>query len=129
MPTTSLPADHLDPSAVEPADDFEDDYRDDMEYDPPIPYDYRNEWAEDAEDWALEKARNLIAIHEGGPDFYENLNASVIERWLFSDNSELEDALKKQQSLDSFRANLAHFCTRMTAAGAYSQILLKEQND
>lgn len=125
MPEILRPVDILVPAEAATNDDHNDsDYDDDDDYDPPMPFNHEEPWGDAVELWALERAKMLVAIHEGEPAFYENLDASIVEQWLFDDYPKLLEALKLEQALDSFRAELANFCARMTAAGAYTQFLL-----
>ncbi|WP_144141190.1 hypothetical protein [Paraburkholderia sp. BCC1884] len=103
--------------------DTEHNLNDELDYEPPVSRNYMVEIMEDAEGWALKVAKDLICIHEGGPAFYENLDSRIIAQWLFDDFPEVVSQLGKQGTMESFRAKLTHFCTRMTAASAYAQTL------
>jgi hypothetical protein len=97
---------------------------DDTGYQPEISCARWMGWLDDAENWAMEMAKELVAVHEGEPKFYENLDPGLIEAWFFEDYPEAKPALENQGTLHSFREKLAHFCVRMAAASSFAQVLL-----
>ncbi|BEU23241.1 hypothetical protein [Paraburkholderia sp. 22B1P] len=100
----------IDSSTDVDCDDF------DCDYDPPMPYDYRRQWAADPVGWAVLYAANLIRQFERGPDFYRNLDASVIEGWVFSDYPELLQTLRSGDTLAVFRSGVVRHCRAIQAA-------------
>lgn len=98
----------------------------DYDYDPPMPYDYRQQWADNPVEWAVLYAANLIRQFECGPDFFSNLDASVIEDWVFSDYPVLLETLRSDDSLAEFRSGLSQHCRMLKGAALLAnEILLR----
>lgn len=100
----------------------------DYDYDPPMPYDYRQQWADNPVEWAVLYAANLIRQFERGPDFFINLDASVIEDWVFSDYPELLETLRSEDSLAEFRSGLSQHCRMLKGAALLAnEIVLRRK--
>jgi hypothetical protein len=106
------------------------EYRDDLDYDyePPMPYDYRQQWADNPSQWAISYAANLIRTFGTDQDFYSNLDASTIEEWVFEDYPELLETLRNDNTLEEFRSGLSQHCRMLKGAALLAnEILLRRR--
>ena len=73
---------------------------------------------------ALECAIELIDTYECGPEFYENLDAPVLEQWFMHDHPALARKLVATSSTDTFRQHLDSYCRKLAAAGDIADLFL-----
>jgi hypothetical protein len=103
------------------------DNRDDVDYDyePPIPYDFRHQWADRPVEWALSYAANQIRQFDRGLDFYRNLNPDSIETWVFDVYPELLETLRGDNAVEEFLSRLARYCRMLQAAALLANEVLQ----
>ncbi|SDJ36689.1 hypothetical protein SAMN04487926_14541 [Paraburkholderia steynii] len=94
------------------------------DYDPPLPYDYREQWAENPVEWALSYADDLIRRFECGPDFYRSLDSAIIEQWLFEDYPDLRETLSIDGAMNAFRIGLVQRCRMHQAAAMLASMFV-----
>ncbi|MEI6001983.1 hypothetical protein H3V53_34100 [Paraburkholderia bengalensis] len=117
-------AEDFDPRDADNTADVE--YGDDLDYDyePPMPYDYRQQWADNPAQWAVFYAANLIRTFGTVPDFYQNLDESTIEKWVFEDYPELFETLSDDKTLEEFRVGLSKYCRMLKGAALLANEIL-----
>ncbi|WCM24167.1 hypothetical protein NDK50_25380 [Paraburkholderia bryophila] len=118
------PIEALELNDTEYADDIGPNVVED-DYEPPMPYDYRQQWAENPVEWALSYAADLIRRFECGPDFYSSLDPAIIEHWVFEDYPEVRETLRYDGALDAFSVGLVRRCRMLQAAAMLVSVIVK----
>ncbi|WP_341318839.1 hypothetical protein WN982_28055 [Paraburkholderia sp. IMGN_8] len=104
------------------SDDFHDvldfDYArcEDPEWEPDPPYSYLDQYKKDPTQWGLDYAEKLISELENGLSFFNTLEASIIERWIFEDHPDLLDVLEVRGLVGVFKHELSRYCRMLSAA-------------
>lgn len=96
----------------------------DYDYDPPMPYNYREQWAENPVEWSLCYVAKLLRKFACGPVFYKNIDAPTIETWMFDDYPELLETLRNDKMLDTFRSSLVRQCRMHKAAAVLANEII-----
>ena len=73
---------------------------------------------------AIDCALDIIDAYECGPEFYENLDAYLIERWFLEEHPALARKLVARNLMERFRQCLDAHCEKLAAAGDIADLFL-----